>query len=219
MFNFLNRRITNYEETAMAKLNEIFKFEWEKTIKNLIKSTPKGQIRFTLIDFEKLNKKISRKVKSKNLEDLLIKYFERTYYSPNIVFTSIFDDFPPYEKEANTMNISIKYGSTPKYRMLLVFYANEPESNPSCADDLITYWFEEYVLPNFKEFKRMPVSSDAPLLAHPFVKMYSYMPISLALHHFGYRLTLPQYKEIFSVLGDKHRRFLSIETPDMLFVK
>lgn len=207
---------TMHKKQDVQNLNEIFEFEWEKAICNLKRSTPKGQIRFALIDFEKLKKKINHKVHLQNLEELLVDYLYNSYHSPNIVFTTAFGNFPPYEVEAITMDVSIAYGSTPKYRMLLVFYANEPESNPNCAEDLITYWFEECALPDFKEFKSTPVPKDAPLLVYPFVKSYSYMPLSLALSHFGYT---PQYKDIFSKLGVKHRRSLSIKPDDKLLVK
>jgi hypothetical protein len=202
----------------MKKINKIFDIEWKKAIKNLIKSTPKGQIRFDLIDFEKLKNKINRKVKVNNLEELLIEYLKKTYQSSSILCMSSFHDFPPYEDEAETMAVSLTYGSTPKYQMLLVFYANKPQSNPNCADDLITHWFAEYVLPAFKEFRRTPVPKDVPLLAHPIVKAYSYAPISLALHHFGYRLTLSQYKETFSMLGDIHGRTITIDVPDTIII-
>ena len=142
MFNFLNKNTTKSENPDMKKLNKIFETEWEKTILPLKKSTPKGQIRFTIIDFEKLKKRINSKIKVENLEKLLIDYLSKTYHSPDIVCMSSFHDFPPYEAEANTMDISITYGSTPKYHMLLVFYANTPQSNRNFADDLMTYCCE-----------------------------------------------------------------------------
>lgn len=203
MFNLSQKNANTICETDVEKINETFKNEWENTISHLVKSTPPGQIRFTLVNFTKLCHKVMDKVKINNIESFLRQCLANTASSPKLALTFYFSNFPPYVNEAKTMDISLCYGSSPKYEVLLVFYANNPTYNPNCAKDLISYWFDNFVLPDFKKFKATPMPPGIPLLSYSFLKTYSYAPIIFGLNHFGYNLTKEQYEAIFSEMCTK----------------
>lgn len=194
--------------------DKVCQHEWEKAIKKLKNSTPKGQIRFTLLNYGKLKRKLMHQTKIPNTDALLHNFVVNMSSEPNFYLTFSFQNFPPYISEAETMDVSIYYRSNPLYEVLLVFYANDLESNPNCAKDLITYWFENFVLPLHKKFKNTAVPQNLPLACYPITKTYSYTPLTLALHSLGYSMNSDQYKEILNELCEKNN--CRLHSPDII---
>ena len=205
MLNSSTKNLNTIYETDVEKVNKVFKKEWEKAVANLISSTPPGQIRFTLINFTKLCRKVESKVKVNNVEKILESCLANNASAEKLALTYSFNNFPPYESEAKLMDMSLSDGLLPKYRLCIAFYANKPNSNPNCAEDLISHWFDNFVFPDFKKRKNAPTPPGMPLFASSFFKTYSYAPILFALTHFGYHFTKEEYEAMFWKMCAKSR--------------
>lgn len=195
----IRRYITN------RPLDEIFEIEFNKSIKKLKKATPKGQIRFMLVDFEKMLNNLKKKIKNDNLEELFNAYLVKNNGCSGIIYTTDFFGFIPYQKEAKLMSLSNTYGSNPRFRFLLVFYANNIVINPNYLEDFITYWFEKFILPNFKQ-----INNKGNRKIH-----YFYFPISLALFNYT-NIDMDDYvKKLILKLCKKHNLKLDTSLLDL----
>lgn len=192
-------------QTDVEKVNSVFKKEWDKAIASLINSTSPGQIRFTLINVSKLCRKVASKVKVANIEESLQTCLANNASAEKLALTYSYNNFPPFESEAKLMDMSLYDGLSPRYQLCLVFYANKPKSNPNCAEDLISHWFDNFVFPDFKKRKNAPTPPGMPLFASSFFKTYSYAPILFALTHFGYHFTKEEYEAMFWKMCAKSR--------------
>lgn len=172
---------------------------WEKIRKQAEAETPKGQIRFFPFDKREYTEKLCSTVKQrfhKSLpKEIISDFFEKMY--------SQFNYFE-YTDIANYNGNQIKFYKTKtSSSMCWIFYANAIETNPNFAIDLITFFFEQYILKaienKFKENNKSTVYTKLD-----FCEIYSLDSITKALEHFGANSILNNKERFFSVLAQKH---------------
>lgn len=111
--------------------------ELEKLAEHLTTSTPKGQIRYELVKYERFKQKIAWKVHKSSSNILLCSRIHQIAQEKSLFFY-----FPHSSAELRYM----KFHGNDR----LLFYANAIEQNQNCLRDLVEYWFEDSILPAFK---------------------------------------------------------------------
>ncbi len=137
-------------EEEDEKVKKILEEEWQKATNKLVSGTPKGTIRFTLLDRYPLIIKLKGRLLGMHKDICFIQsILKKKLNSDNFVAFDNFTNFPPYTSEAIR-----ELGRTllePDERKALLFYANNIKPNFECAKEVIEYWFETYVLKEFEE--------------------------------------------------------------------
>lgn len=160
--------------------------EFNQAAYDLVSQTPTGCIRFSLIDYQKLIRKIARKTRLKNFE------IEAALY--NIARESNFFISPHSDNS--------HFGLQPYSGCELLFYANMIDHSAECATNLIGYWFEMYVLPSFEHSIKQACQKQKYSRDH--LEYYNYSAILRALHAFGFSLNEANYSIAFKELCSKH---------------
>ena len=132
---------SNYESKE-ERYRRIIRQEFEKATKDLVTNTPEGQIRFEVIPYTKIKKKIALALGKISLDPIMCKLLH-DIEKENHFFISL-----PEESS------DLRYMGIDKNNKI-IFYANNIRSNPNCAKDLVTYWFENFVLPEFERLIKL----------------------------------------------------------------
>lgn len=180
-----------------GKFMNIFDKEFEKATKDFIPKTPEGQIRFGLLNRRKLITAVKMRAPEKNIylirEILDKKIFKKPFYCKLDGHC-----FPPY----SNMDLENEFDYTLGQKKVILFYANNIENNPNCAKDLITYWFETYVLKSFEHSVKNAYKTSN--ISYEYSDLYCYSNIRCVLQHFGIELTRDEYQTIFTELCNKY---------------
>lgn len=175
------------------KAMKIFEKEWKKATKNLVESTPEGQIRFALISRWKIIKKLQ----------LNPFFFKSTHFIrlaiEKAANSEAFLGLCPSDLYFPTLNFSDDVYTDV---MILLFYANNLKGYSNVGRDLVQFWFETQVLPDFERAIKK-LKKDYRFTANN-SELYFYDEIRKALEYYDTPLTRDEYKEIFTHLCDKN---------------
>ena len=132
---------SNYESKE-ERYRRIIRQEFEKATKDLVTNTPEGQIRFEVIPYTKIKKKIALALGKISLDPIMCKLLHDIEKESHF-----FISLPEESSDLRYMGID--------KNNKIIFYANNIGSNPNCAKDLVTYWFENFVLPEFERLIKL----------------------------------------------------------------
>lgn len=200
--NYIDTEWKSDDEKAM----KIFDKEWKKATKKLVESTPEGKIRFALVSRRKIMMKLA-----------INPFFSKTKHFMRNAITKASCSKPFFSTCPSEIYFPSLTYPDGQYTdpIMLVFYANNIEDYPNVGRDLIGFWFETQILPDFeREIKGR--KADYRVTAQNELTYY-YSEIKAVLDHFDIALTENDYKEIFTHLCDKNgiklKKF-SYPTPD-----
>ena len=233
------RELANSKE---KKQKEIVKRKLNRSTRSLINNTPIGQIRFKSISFYNVQRRLFRTPRppyafvdrriteivneyflafdcSKNIDPLT--YDCKALYSPQHILSYMLEI--PVALLSGVLNLDIPpLWIVPPvgYSSITVVYANNPQSNPNCAKDFISYCFESSILPMFRYSLKRKIKLDKTVKS--FTRGFSYEAILTTLEFYNIPISDDDVKTIFTELCEKNGIMLIRDRyPDekLLFLK
>ena len=177
----------------------ILRKEWENATNDLVTSTPDGKIRFALINRWNIIKRTKRKLMFQKKLSWITRSLEKIGNEKPFLSLGALDlDFPAY---SNTDHPIFK--SSIGEKDMVLFYANNIVPSLDVGKDLITYWFETQIVPDFlnqirERYKNYP---SAKIIA---TEIYFYDVLKQILKHYGIKFPEENYKILIEELCDKH---------------
>lgn len=183
------------DERAMQIINECI----EKATEKLVSETPDGEIRFALVNKNKLVNQANRKIGSSKSRYFVDNQVEKVFKA-----RPFFCDYPnelyyptTYYKEIYSINELGVYSKS-----IILFYAKNIIGKENVAKNLITFWFETEVFPDFE--KETKGRSKDYLATTSHTELYFLSSIKRVLTEFGITLTNEEYGEIIAEICDKN---------------
>ena len=191
--NWLNDQPAIENKKVLRVINE----EWEKATKKLIESTPNGTIRVTNFYTGSLMFRIK-------LRTLFI-------YEPHAHFflSNKFTEYPFYTTAFDCWYIGVP-------DKVLLFYANDPKSNPNCANDLIIYWFEKIILPEYEEYVKREYKYSTSSINTKY--SLENRDIKATLENFNIKFDKNDYETTITALCDKHGITLTKSSDNYFYI-
>ncbi len=212
------RELVNSKE---KKQKEIVKRKLNRSTKSLINNTPIGQIRFKSISFYNVERRLfgpqyglSPCDVDYRLTKMVNEYFLAFDYSTGIDPLTYRCKVRSSPQHILSCILGTHIAPPVGYKTITVVYANNPQSNPNCAKDFISYCFESSMLPTFQyELKRkikLYKTVQSPLELN-----FYYEAILTTLEFYNMPISDAEVKAIFTELCEKNGIMLSKWNPDI----